>query len=58
MGLSSEFSPVRLLRIFRSENRFHNVQLRSKRRKVRGHRAIAPFSDVGRIVDDHVPFEG
>src|SRR5271166_336083 len=31
------------------------LQMRSKRRKVRGHRAIAPFSDVGRIIDDRYP---
>jgi len=31
------------------------LQMRSKRRKVRGHQAIAPFSGVGWIVDDRYP---
>jgi hypothetical protein len=44
-----------VLRTFRSAKGSITLQIRSKRRKVRGHRAIAPFSGVGRIVDDRYP---
>jgi len=43
---------IGLLRTFRPANRFYNAQMRSKRHKVRGHRAIAQFCGVGRVVDD------